>query len=1166
MIKKTLLAILIALFVVSTPLTAHATEYASTPVDVIQVAAPDKDVIEQWLPLNRWNGSGWAFHSRRDNWFDFSTMMSSTHRDVIGALMMSAGDFLYGASSSLVTNAASMSATDAASASMDRMAAKVGEAVMGTGGVGASFGVLFLVAIIASAFWSGRRLGIGHVAKTLALAMLVISLSASMVVGASQSTGGVNPATGKVDSAYVPGKLSPGWYIQALDDTISVIAGAPMNAVIEAVSVSQTEGIGALDVSDCRRVIDKMHVRYLKEAGSAGNTAAAMPVMMSILWEQSGLTAWKYAQFGPNHNESPRDSLMEHSSCHLLEMLSDKTASQHVELLTNAGLQVQPKTSALAFTQTHNNSVDAATIGWAACGMSASGQMRATNKGLFEKDGGDVSKACSTWWNDKEPDRNLLTDLAEVSGLGTRVFDWSGTKAESKKADNVEATAFLNNLHGTALTNAVPISFAYLLAAFATFIAFGMLSMGIVGAKLALYVVTIVVYLILLAMIVPGVNTGEKLRQFVKVVLSLSAVSVMAMILLAIMMMVSNALIGMGAMFLKPGTFMSVLWAGISPLVSMLVTNILFKKIFKMPSVFTPSGALAWAGSAAGVGATAFAGASVGSNMFTRAIRRQMYRGERRLMNTGMSKLKDAFGGHDPESGALEPMGEKAKPRGSWRKGENAARSLKGTGAPGADKAGGIPGERTVGTPTAKGNTEMGETTSGKPITPEKLAAQNLGMTPHDPTDESVLDGGRVEGESAKDWRKRIKDASNAVKDEADPNSLGAKARRFQKLREEQKNAPRIEGGSKLGVGALAAKAIAGEGTKLQQLKNVASTAPQLAGAAWKGLGTGLKLARKGTGIALRVTGKTAIGSLAFGPIGAVAMGAGQLHKEFTKIKDRAPSLPDLENASALFRAQIGIGGSAPTGSGGSGSEAPPATGAPQGGGSGGGGSRLVSDEGRRASVEAAIKGGVDTKGLVPIGQPSKGEWAEPKSSDKKKPAAVNDEARTPALQAKAPTPDTEGKTDGDKPDTKSAPDVAPMGEKYEAPEGLEHGLPIRKEGAPASGLESDSEKKISLDESKDLTTQERPVLQTRTFTPEEKQAIQQAGSLPTATPRVNTKRATAPKRAISRTMRLAANRPTRPTPPVAPMESTVKPSTDTPKGFDAPKILTEPIERPPHV
>lgn len=73
-------------------------------------------------------------------------------------------------------------------------------------------------------------------------------------------------------------------------------------------------------------------------------------------------------------------------------------------------------------------------------------------------------------------------------------------------------------------------------------------------------------------------------------------------LLLAIMALLSSVIATIGTSTLQPGSLGSALWVGMSPVAALVILDLLFKKVFKAPSPFTPKGALAWGAAAGGTG------------------------------------------------------------------------------------------------------------------------------------------------------------------------------------------------------------------------------------------------------------------------------------------------------------------------------------------------------------------------------------------------------------------------------------------------------------------------------------------------------------------------------------------------------------------------------------
>lgn len=674
---------------VPTATVTPAEDYSDKIVD------PDSDT-GQLLPINRWATSMGGFHSRRN--FSVTQPFESAQL-FIGGLLMGAGNNLWTLSSALVSTAATSNMTVAGSAELDRIAAAVGEGIVGSAG-GASIAVVFVVFVLGASFWTARREGLMPVVRQVGSRLLVIALIGIFVTGSYQST--------REGKSYKPGKLSPAWVTGQIDDAIGTVASAVTEAPLRAV-IKQREEQSSGDVLGCPKVISAMQKEYLSKTGNAGQVGAAMPLAMSMIWESVGPKAWSMVQFGASPQVRPYS---EKAWCHVAEMLSDNPKSEHVALVNRSGAKGAIE-DAMAFDDSNSTKLDIAAVGWAACTMKANSTFETgtvttasgnkQNAAYFSNTCGgllgncDLPKACEEWWS-KPPLATQAKDAVKnipvigwVAGFLDPTKDskfdwWDDNGAISRDVKDPGAAEYIINLHGAG-NPGVPVAagLTYLLSALCVFITFALLALAIIASKLILFIMGIAIFFLLAATLIPTVNTGEKLKQLAKAWLSFSMISAIALTLMAMLLIITQAIIRVGETMLAGTGIFMILWVGMSPMLAIIAVNFLFKKVFKMPNMFTPKGALAWAGSAAGIGGAALAG----SSMAQRAVSRGLHSLETRAQTKALGRAVSGTTGATGHSGGVDSLtvGSKAtvKPTVSGDSPKFNIDGAKGTGVLGLD-------------------------------------------------------------------------------------------------------------------------------------------------------------------------------------------------------------------------------------------------------------------------------------------------------------------------------------------------------------------------------------------------------------------------------------------------------------------------------------------------
>lgn len=628
----------------------------------------------QLLPLNRWAGTMGGFHSRRN----FSiTQPFESFQLAIGGLLMGWSNTLWVLSASLVATAATADMTTAGSAQLDRIAATVGEGIIGSAG-GASIAVIFIVFVLGASLWTARREGMMAIVRQVGTRLLVIALIGIFITGSRASTGG-----GTTGATYHPGKFSPAWITRQIDDAIGTVASAITEAPLKAV-MAQQKREAQNDPLSCQAMINAMRKDYMSKTGQAGEVGAAMPLAMSMIWESVGPKAWSMVQFGASPEVQPYS---ERSWCHVVEMMSNHPRSEHVRLVDRAGAK-GARADAIAFDDSNDTKIDIAAVGWAACTMRGGGSFDpghvTTSKGAKQNPayfsntcGGmlgncDLPKACQEWWNPPSMIQKAETAVKSMPVIGwvanfldptaDAKFDWWDDNGKIKKeVKDPGAAEYIISLHGAGNPGApVSAGVTYFFSGLCVFVTFALLALAIIASKLILFIMGVAIFFLLAATLIPTVNTGEKLKQLAKAWLSFSMISAIALTLMAMLLIITQAIIAMGETMLSGSGVFLILWVGMSPMLAILAVNFLFKKVFKLPNMFTPKGALAWAGSVAGIGGAALAGSGMASRALSRGLHSLEHRAQTKALGKAISGSHAGGSGGSDGADSLT-IGSKAK-------------------------------------------------------------------------------------------------------------------------------------------------------------------------------------------------------------------------------------------------------------------------------------------------------------------------------------------------------------------------------------------------------------------------------------------------------------------------------------------------------------------------
>jgi len=621
------------------------------------------------LAINRWADVADSFHDRLDGdlWND---VIEKIQRRAVYSTMLSTGNAMWQASSTLVSFATRFCLLDTLGADADRVAAAVGGAFLGDGG---PLLAAIIAAALAVAVWRQAR-GRGPAAwRGVARSGLLIAVMAVMVAGASRTTMITAPEDGSTFTDFGTG--SPGWVATRVNGVIAALGSAPAKAIADQGSVQEQAGDTG-DPLSCSAVTANLRANYtdLHLAGP-GNLGASVPLVMSQMWENTGLMVWVNSQFGRNNPYGQR------VYCHVLEdrvnttrwsqsntQVPTRTAgfgpSQGTGNGTVLGLMLDGNPAGIPDVngdaaawdfRGDNSTQDAAVIGWAACRwdgdwtvdpqwarVDSGGDSGGGNTFDAADSGNPISPDdCRTWWTDPG---------ADITGTAMDFEDNPGhIRAATAAAPAVGD--FLGNWHGNDNSAAFALAFAFDLSSLIMLLVFGGIALGIIVAKVAMVVMIALVIIALVASlwITPG---STRLASYAKFYVGLAVFTFGISALFALLNLITGFLVSAGARQFGPGSILAVLWSGFAPVTAVVVLHLLFKHVLRMPSPFKPSGALAYAGAIGGIGAAAGAG-------FDRLLTRARYRGEYRARQYARTSLGSGRGrpGHltRPGSMAMHP-------------------------------------------------------------------------------------------------------------------------------------------------------------------------------------------------------------------------------------------------------------------------------------------------------------------------------------------------------------------------------------------------------------------------------------------------------------------------------------------------------------------------------
>jgi hypothetical protein len=269
--------------------------YSDTDAGVCS-SSGDRGASSLLLPLTRWGDATTQFTSNigGSHWIQNAQKMG---RELQFMTLMSVGNTLWDASSSLTLQAAAFCPLRSIGAEMDNAAATVGEMIADSG-ILAGIIVITLVVLIFQASRTGASAFRQIVSK-----ILVAGLFAVLVIGAGNSS---KPGDGE----FEPGFLSPGWFVTTTTDAVTALAAAPASQIVGQMEEQSRDRNAGISEIHSDNYLAALHSGYRTEfnitvgGGDSGGTAgvgSVVPLTLSQMWESTGLEAWKIAQFGADN-------------------------------------------------------------------------------------------------------------------------------------------------------------------------------------------------------------------------------------------------------------------------------------------------------------------------------------------------------------------------------------------------------------------------------------------------------------------------------------------------------------------------------------------------------------------------------------------------------------------------------------------------------------------------------------------------------------------------------------------------------------------------------------------------------------------------------------------------------------------------------------------------
>ncbi|MBF4549332.1 hypothetical protein [Pseudoclavibacter sp. VKM Ac-2888] len=594
-------------------------------------AEPNLDFYFAYSLLREWGNATGTLHN--SNSFDIGAMITNLSRSTGTSWMMQGGAVLWMLLQGLYDFALAFEPINGFGAGLDSFTAGLAKIALGPVGIIAI--VIVVVIAVFSAVRATRMGGQGGIKRVAGVLVLfaVIGIAGN---GAAASTG-----TG---DDYKPGVLSPGWVISTTNSGINTLASG-LAGIVQSDFVRDSADLewrnqAPVDLGKmtCEEYVQGMRADASRVVGSSSNQLTQSRVQLSFLlsdlWSTSGLESYKTVQFGSNvYADKVYCRMLETNAStpigvQLTRMDAGRTVAEkgadgyngaELNRVTRPQGGTSDKGAAAMNLLSFDNNANrmAGMTAWAACKTTDWGATWTVDPAWakeYTKDDKAIQQTdCEQWWNGTNgSDPADIPDIFDVDGTPAGIEKAVSATAEGSNPEDVQAIRdYLLTLNGGWTGGGGSGSaLIYLLGSLATIIALGIVCVGTIIAKLLGLFYVLALMLVLIAGLFTA-NGWNKVKQTTFQMIGSQIFAAGAVLILTFIVIFTNLLMSVGASLFDRGSIWALAWMGLAPAMALIGFNLIFKKVFRLPSPMSIKGGQLWANAAA-AGGGGLAGSMLG--------------------------------------------------------------------------------------------------------------------------------------------------------------------------------------------------------------------------------------------------------------------------------------------------------------------------------------------------------------------------------------------------------------------------------------------------------------------------------------------------------------------------------------------------------------------------